>query len=106
MEDVLETYQRRAIPDHPLQARVERALLQLTQIAPADFRLVWKIVLRHAPRVPQTPQIAGENLPQIHAGSRAVAQYVHLAVQNRIAAIRLNKERLPLTHSKGDSLAH
>jgi hypothetical protein len=52
------------------QTRVKRALLQLAEVAPTDFRLIREIVLRHAPRMAQPPQIPGENFPQIHAESR------------------------------------
>ncbi len=59
----------RELPDD-LQACVESTFLQLAQVAPTDLCLICEVVLRHAFRMAQTPQIPGENFPQIHAGSR------------------------------------
>src|SRR5271156_5605100 len=54
---------------HELEARIKSGLFQLTEIAPADFGLIREVVLRKPFRIPQAAQIAGENLPQVHAGS-------------------------------------
>src|SRR5207302_1990554 len=54
-----------------LQTGVIAAFFELAQIAAADLRLVSEIILREPSFVPQTAQIGGEHLSQVHARSEA-----------------------------------
>jgi hypothetical protein len=54
-----------------LQARVKHPFFELTEIAPAYFSFIRKIVLGKALRMPQPPQICSEDSSQIHAGSQS-----------------------------------
>jgi hypothetical protein len=53
------------------EACVKRTLFKLAQIAPTDFGLICKVILRQAFSMSQTAQIDGKYLSQVHARSQA-----------------------------------
>ncbi len=57
---------------HDLQARIERAFFELTQIASAHFSFVREIVLRKPLCVSQSAKVCCKHLSQIHARSECI----------------------------------
>jgi hypothetical protein len=55
---------------HDLQAGIEGAFLDLAQVAPADVRLIRKIVLRQPFGVAQAAHVCGEHIAEIHPRSQ------------------------------------